>query len=140
MMYVFLSHSTAEAKLTSCQESADSTPQYPVTVTVLIQRPNKGALKFYLSATEGDFIIGQVIQLPQNIKGDYKELIRNTHDHLYAGPPFAQLDEEVQGILESFLTARGISEYLAQVVPDYIDVKEQKEYLGWLGRVKEFLE
>ncbi|KAI5361706.1 putative mitochondrial glycoprotein [Septoria linicola] len=114
--------------------------QFPVAVTVLVQRPAKGALKFYLTASDGDFMINQLVQLPKDVKGDAKALIRDHAEHLYAGPPFQQLDEEVQGILESYLNARGVSEYLAQVVPDYIDVKEQKEYLGWLNRVKEFVE
>jgi complement component 1 Q subcomponent-binding protein len=29
---------------------------------------------------------------------------------------------------------------LAFFIPDYIDVKEQREYLAWLGRMKEFVE
>lgn len=122
------------------QDSGDVPQQFPVAVTVLVQRPNKGALKFYLTSSDGDFMINQLVQLPKDVKGDAKALIRENPEHLYAGPPFQQLDEELQSILESYLNARGVSEYLAQVVPDYIDVKEQKEYLGWLNRVKEFVE
>ena len=66
--------------------------------------------------------------------------MRNTPDNLYTGPPFQQLDEEVQGLLEQYLDVRGINTALALFIPDYIDVKEQKEYLGWLGRVKSFVE
>ncbi|CAK1365926.1 unnamed protein product [Cercospora beticola] len=122
------------------EDSEGAPQQFPVAVTVLVQRPNKGALKFYLTAADGDFIINQLVQLPKEIEGDAKALIRDHPESLYAGPPFQQLDEEVQGILESYLNARGVSEYLAQAVPDYIDVKEQKEYLGWLERVKDFVE
>ena len=61
-------------------------------------------------------------------------------ENLYTGPPFGQLDEEVQGMLEQYLDARGINTALALFIPDYIDVKEQKEYLSWLGRVKKFVE
>jgi complement component 1 Q subcomponent-binding protein len=80
------------------------------------------------------------VQLPKDIKGDYKELLRNNHEHLYAGPPFQQLDEELQTLFEEYLQGRGVSEYLANVLPDYIDVKEQKEYVAWLQRVKSFVE
>ena len=59
---------------------------------------------------------------------------------MYTGPPFQQLDEELQELLRSYLDARGVNTALALFIPDYIDVKEQKEYLGWLGRVKDFVE
>ena len=68
------------------------------------------------------------------------EQLRNPPESLYTGPPFQQLDEDVQGLLEQYLDVRGINAALAQFIPDYIDVKEQKEYLGWLGRVKQFVE
>jgi complement component 1 Q subcomponent-binding protein len=97
-------------------------------------------LKFQLVANDGDFIIHQLSQIPATEGTDATELLRAHQETAYAGPPFQQLDEEVQGILESYLTARGITSHLAQFVPDYVDVKEQKEYLGWLERVKEFVE
>ena len=70
-------------------------------------------------------------------------MLRSTnaaYEHLYTGPPFQQLDEEVQGMLEQYLDVRGINTALALFIPDYIDVKEQREYLGWLERVKDFVE
>lgn len=42
--------------------------------------------------------------------------------------------------MEQYLDERGINTNLAVFIPDYIDVKEQKEYLAWLGRVKGFVE
>lgn len=61
-------------------------------------------------------------------------------EKLYTGPPFQQLDEDVQSLFEQYLDARGINTALALFVPDYIDVKEQKEYTAWLSRVKEFVD
>ncbi|CAK4032318.1 Mitochondrial acidic MAM33 [Lecanosticta acicola] len=122
-------------------EEDEQSPAYPVSVEVLIQRPNKGALKFDLVASDGDFMVEKLVQLPQSGKTtDAAAILRSDHDSTYPGPPFAQLDEEVQGILESYLNARGITNHLAMFIPDYIDVKEQKEYLGWLKRVKDFVE
>lgn len=57
-----------------------------------------------------------------------------TRQSLYAGPPFGNLDEELQILLERYLDERGIDAALASFVPDYIDFKEQKEYVRWLGR------
>jgi len=59
---------------------------------------------------------------------------------MYAGPPFANLDENLQMMLERYLDERGINAALAIFVPDYIDMKEQKEYLRWLSSVKDFVE
>ena len=68
------------------------------------------------------------------------ELLREVSETAYTGPPFQQLDEEVQSLMESYLDVRGVNTALALFVPEYIDVKEQREYLGWLGRVKSFVE
>jgi len=53
--------------------------------------------------------------------------------HLYAGPPFGNLDEDLQLLLERYLDERGINTALALFVPDYVDFKEQREYLSWLS-------
>ena len=106
---------------------------------VLIQRPDKGALRVHLVTDNGRFNIQGVMHLPDDSSSP-TELLRNPPNHLYTGPPFEQLDEEVQGMLEQYLDARGINTALALFIPDYIDVKEQKEYLGWLGRVKTFVD
>lgn len=51
----------------------------------------------------------------------------------YVGPPFGNLDEDLQVLLERYLDERGINTALALFVPDYIDYKEQKEYMAWLN-------
>lgn len=107
---------------------------------MLVQRSGKGALKFDLVAVDGDIIINQLTHVAESASKNAAEILRKPSETAYAGPPFQQLDEEVQGIIESYLDARGINSALAQFLPEYIDVKEQKEYLGWLNRVKEFVE
>ena len=59
---------------------------------------------------------------------------------VYAGPPFGNLDEDLQTLMERYLDERGINTSLAIFVPEYIDYKEQKEYLSWLASVKGFVE
>jgi complement component 1 Q subcomponent-binding protein, mitochondrial len=58
---------------------------------------------------------------------------------VYAGPPFGNLDEDLQVLLERYLDERGINTQLALFIPDYIDFKEQKEYMRWLENVKGFV-
>jgi hypothetical protein len=36
-------------------------------------------------------------------------------------------------LLERFLEERGINTQMALFIPEYIDLKEQKEYIGWLN-------
>lgn len=114
-------------------------------MTVLVRQPNnskKGSLRFDLVAEGGEFIIQQLVHLPQSSASAAEQIRQSFSERQtqYAGPPFEQLDEEVQQQLEAYLNARGISSQLANVIPDYVDVKEQKEYLAWLNRVKNFVE
>lgn len=59
---------------------------------------------------------------------------------VYPGPPFGSLDEDLQVLMERFLEERGINETLAAFVPDYVDAKEQQEYLRWLKNVRAFVD
>jgi complement component 1 Q subcomponent-binding protein len=52
--------------------------------------------------------------------------------NVYTGPPFGNLDEELQNLLDQYLADRGVDEMLAEFVAEYIDSKEQKEYVSWL--------
>lgn len=98
-----------------------------------------------LIADAGGFVIQSVTHLPDNklTAGlTPAELLRSSTiaESQYTGPPFQQLDESVQNLLENYLDARGLNSGLAVFIPEYIDVKEQKEYVGWLGRLKQFVE
>ena len=123
------------------QDDYDSQQAFPANVNVLIQRDSsRGALRVHLITDNGRFVVQGVMHLPSSTTSSSPtDLLRNPSDNLYTGPPFGQLDEEVQSMLEQYLDARGINTALALFIPDYIDVKEQKEYLGWLGRVKTFV-
>ncbi|KAI7232907.1 hypothetical protein KC330_g5691 [Hortaea werneckii] len=133
--------------LRSEEDEQEGGPAFPANVNVLVQRKGKGALKCNLIADNGIFTIQSVTHLPDNSLTSSKspaELLRDTAtsetENLYTGPPFQQLDEEVQSLMEAYLDVRGINTALALFVPEYIDVKEQREYLGWLGRVRGFVE
>ena len=54
------------------------------------------------------------------------------NEGLYPGPEFNNLDEDLQVLFERYLDERGINTALALFIPDYIEYKEQKEYLRWL--------
>lgn len=60
--------------------------------------------------------------------------------NIYSGPPFGTLDEDLQLMIEQYLEERGINAELAVFVPDYMDMKEHKEYMNWLKNVKKFVD
>lgn len=114
---------------------------YPARLNIIIEKAGKGALNIESAVQDGEHIIENVYyyadpafayaKTPQEIHG---------RQDLYSGPPFANLDEGLQVLLERYLDERGINAALAIFVPDYIDMKEQKEYLRWLTNVKDFVE
>ncbi|KAL4202381.1 hypothetical protein AMTRI_Chr02g263450 [Amborella trichopoda] len=58
----------------------------------------------------------------------------------YVGPDFKELDDELQASLQEFLEERGIDEDLAISLHEYMLNKDKTELLGWLEKVKSFLE
>ena len=59
--------------------------------------------------------------------------------HEYRGPDFPTLDEKVQNALLEYLKAFGVSEDLAIFVETYSADKEQRLYIDWLQKLKNFV-
>lgn len=128
---------TDEAELLdeeSGNDDASQDPSFPARVFVVIEKAGKGALQVETVAQDGEILIEGVnyfpkaeLADPQTIENDWSK--RN----LYTGPPFGNLDEELQVLLERYLEERGINTALALWIPEYIDFKEQREYLNWLS-------
>lgn len=113
---------------------------FPAHATIHIERSGKGALSIEATAQDGDFVIQDLVYFPT---ADLADPATAEHDWqrrtLYTGPPFNNLDEDLQILLEKYLEERGINTRLALFIPDYIDHKEQKEYIRWLNNVKNFV-
>jgi complement component 1 Q subcomponent-binding protein len=58
---------------------------------------------------------------------------------LYSGPQFEQLDEQVQETFLEFLEERGFDKGFAQFAKQYLEYKEQNEYVNWLEGVEAFV-
>ncbi len=106
---------------------------FPAHASIRIERPGRGALAIDAIAQDGDFLIESLSYFPSAELADpvtaEQDWARRT---LYTGPPFNNLDEDLQILLEKYLEERGINTRLALFIPDYIDHKEQKEYIRWL--------
>ncbi|KAJ4300787.1 Mitochondrial acidic protein mam33 [Kalmusia sp. IMI 367209] len=119
----------------------DASQGFPAHASIRIERKGKGALAIEATAQDGDFLIEDLWYFSSAELADpataEKDWARRT---LYTGPPFNNLDEDLQVLLERYLEERGINTRMALFIPDYIDHKEQKEYIRWLESVKTFVE
>lgn len=115
----------------------------PINLSIVVEKPGKssGALNIDATAQDGSIIVDNMFFYEDaNVaKLDSPESAQKRAD-VYPGPPFGSLDEDLQVLMERFLEERGITQALAVFVPDYVDVKEQREYLRWLNNVKGFID
>jgi complement component 1 Q subcomponent-binding protein len=108
-------------------------PALPVSLNITITKPGTGAVQVDALANSGVVGIESVYFYPEAELADPL-----THEDgrkksmIYPGPPFENLDQELQSLLEKYIDERGINEQLAVFVPDYLDFKEQREYVQWL--------
>ena len=115
-------------------EEDSEEPSFPVTVNVLIEKPGKGCMYVQATAHDGVIAIANVNYYKDGELADPQTAeLEWSKRNLYAGPPFGNLDEELQVLLERYLDERGINTALALFLPDYVDFKEQREYLSWLS-------
>lgn len=115
----------------------------PINLSIVVEKPGKssGALNIDATTQDGSIIVDNMFFYEDaNVaKLDSPESAQKRAD-VYPGPPFGSLDEDLQVLMERFLEERGITQALAVFVPDYVDVKEQREYLRWLNNVKGFID
>lgn len=116
-------------------EEDSAEPGFPARVNVTIEKEGvKGAMHFEAVAHDGSITIENVYHyangkyaLAKSAEQDWARRM------VYTGPPYGNLDEDLQVLLEKFLEERGINTALAVWVPEYIDFKEQREYMKWLN-------
>ncbi|KAI1870389.1 hypothetical protein JX265_001735 [Neoarthrinium moseri] len=113
----------------------------PTRLNIVIEKDGKGALNVEAIAQEGQIMVEnfyyyQDAQLAHSSSADVVHQAQDT----FPGPPFGTLDEDLQILMERYLEERGITQALAVFVPDYMDLKEQREYQAWLKNVKTFLD
>lgn len=112
----------------------DTEPSFPARVNVMIEKVGKGTLQIETTAQDGEIVIDNVYYFQNAELADAKTAELDwKRRNLYEGPPFANLDEDLQVLLERYLDERGVNTALALWVPEYIDFKEQREYLSWLS-------
>lgn len=124
-------------------DELDDEAAAPINLSIVVEKPGKtaGALNIDATAQDGNIVVENMFfyEDAKVAKVDSPESAQKRAD-VYPGPPFGSLDEDLQVLMERFLEERGITQAMAVFVPDYVDVKEQKEYLRWLNNVKTFVD
>jgi complement component 1 Q subcomponent-binding protein len=91
-------------------------------------------------AQDGEFLIQGIRYFRQGeIKDEDIVDVGETRQDLYMGPLFDELSQELQATFTNLLEERGINTALATFLPDYVDYKEQNEYVRWLKDVNAFI-
>lgn len=91
-------------------------------------------------AQDGEFLIQGIRYFRQGeIKDEDIVDVGETRQDLYMGPLFDELSQELQTTFTNLLEERGINTALATFLPDYVDYKEQNEYVRWLKDVNAFI-
>ncbi|KAK4231976.1 mitochondrial glycoprotein [Podospora fimiseda] len=118
----------------------DHEESIPCRLNIVIEKPNQGALSVEAVAQDGTIMVENFYYY-KDAKVAHSNDANAAHaaGRLYPGPVFGSLDEDLQVLLERYLEERGITPALALFVPDYMDMKEQKEYISWLQNVKGFI-
>lgn len=129
------------ATTAASSESDESQPaSFPVRCSITISKPS-GCLSIDTIAQDGVFVIDNIaFYKDSKLATDLTSEADWQRRGLYIGPQFDDMDENVQEAFEQYLEERGINTTLALFVIDYIDYKEQREYVSWLHSVKDFIE
>ncbi|KAI6118664.1 mitochondrial glycoprotein [Pisolithus croceorrhizus] len=126
----------------SDSEETENVRSYPIRVSFSITKEHaQGSINVDTMCQDGAFIVDNISYYPDAQLGS--ELTAEAdwkRRGLYIGPQFETLDVSVQEEFEKFLQERGINEHLALFIPDYSELKEQKEYVRWLENVKKFVD
>ncbi|EXJ94798.1 hypothetical protein A1O1_03196 [Capronia coronata CBS 617.96] len=119
----------------------DSLPAYPIHLTITVTKPSKRAIEIRAVAAEGAIEIETISFFPDEslLEADTPKEALEARS-LYAGPPISNLDPELQAMLDKYLEERGIDAQLASFLPEYVDYKEQREYVKWLNDMKKFID
>ena len=116
-------------------EGSSGETSFPAHLSITIAKPDSpGALHIEAVARDGTVVIENAFFFKNKASADAKSAEQDwARRSLYSGPPFGNLDEDLQVLLERYIEERGVNTALALWVPDYIDYKEQREYVEWLS-------
>ncbi|KAG0035286.1 Mitochondrial acidic protein mam33 [Podila clonocystis] len=113
---------------------------FPVRCLITVSKPGAGSISVDTIAQDGSFIVESISNIKDSALATASTAEADWEKRgLYSGPPFAELDEELQVAFEKYLEERQIDGDLANFVPNYVFHKDQVEYTHWLKDLKGFV-
>lgn len=107
---------------------------YPMNLLITITKPGDKAIVVRAIARDGTIVTEHINYYPKtNLIDPANPQDATEADSLYAGPPFENLDTDLQMMFENYLEERGVNAELANMIVEYVDWKEQREYVDWLN-------
>ena len=121
------------------EDGAPSSPSYPLNLLITINKPGDQALVIRAVARDGTIATEHINYYPKSSLIDPISPEDTTESSsLYSGPPFENLDTDLQLMFENYLEERGINAEMANVLPYFVEWKEQREYVDWLSSKFQF--
>ncbi len=116
------------------EDPAAASPSYPLNLLITINKPGDQALVVRAVARDGTIATEHINYYPKTSLIDPTSPPEITEaGSLYSGPPFENLDTDLQLMFENYLEERGVNAELANVLPYFVEWKEQREYVDWLS-------
>ncbi|KAJ1725389.1 Mitochondrial acidic protein mam33 [Coemansia erecta] len=124
------------------ERKAEDTPEdFPICFTATFAKPGAPVLHMELECEEGEIGVDHMKFLP-----DEESAIAGTTEkdwarrQVYCGPIYGQLSDDLKENIDEFLAERNVDTALTLFMQDFIEYKEQGEYLNWLKSFKKFIE
>ncbi|KAJ2854734.1 Mitochondrial acidic protein mam33 [Coemansia erecta] len=123
------------------RKAEDAPEDFPICFTATFAKPGAPILHMELECEEGEigvahmkFLSDEEAAVSGNVEKDW------ARKQVYCGPIYGQLSDDLKENIDEFLAERNIDTALTLFMQDYIEFKEQGEYLSWLKSFKKFID
>ncbi|KAJ2437547.1 Mitochondrial acidic protein mam33 [Coemansia sp. RSA 2424] len=123
------------------KKSEDTPEDFPIFFTATFAKPGAPVLHMELESEDGIIGVDHMKFLPSEEAATSVSLEKDwARKQVYCGPIFGQLSDDLKENVDEFLAERSIDTALTLFMQDFIEYKEQGEYLNWLKKFKAFVD
>ncbi|KAJ2081606.1 Mitochondrial acidic protein mam33 [Coemansia sp. RSA 988] len=124
------------------EKRADDAPEdFPIHFTATFSKPDAPVFYMELESSEGEIGVDHMRFMPDEATATGTDMASEwVRGQAYCGPIFGQLSDDLKENIDAFLSERNIDTALTLFMQDYIEFKEQSEYLTWLQKFKGFID
>ncbi|KAI8324071.1 mitochondrial glycoprotein [Martensiomyces pterosporus] len=138
---VYRENEQGEAVKEAEKKSEDTPEDFPINFTATFAKPGAPVLHMELECEEGEIGVNHMTFLPDEETAVSSTVEKDwARKQAYFGPIYGQLSDDLKENIDEFLTERSVDTALTLFMQDYIEFKEQKEYLNWLSSFKKFID